>query len=238
MRQRLVGLIGMAVMIAAVSLALAPVAGQTQATTAKTGGAKAGPASKTSWGEPDLQGIWDTTSVQIPLQRAARYAGKEFFTDAEIAQLDAIKAKLPGKETRSVRGTEQDVAGAYNAVFNSFRHAGRRTSLIVDPPDGRMPPVTPEVQKRRAEIRAFQLALLEATETCKNKMPGCEGGTYTGIASPRRLEPPPYYMTGRMNRSDGPRGPGPLRALHDRSLARSGWIPSDCAVAWIRLDFL
>jgi hypothetical protein len=71
-----------------------------------------------------------------------------------------------------------------------------------------MPPVTPEVQKRRAEIRAFQLALLEATDTCKTKSRGCEGGTYTGVASPRRLEPPPVYMTGRVNRSDGPEDRG------------------------------
>jgi hypothetical protein len=80
--------------------------------------------------------------------------------------------------------------------------------LIVDPPDGKVPPVTPLVQKRRAEIRAFQLALLEATDTCKNKMPGCEGGKYTGAASPRRQEQPPHYMTGRVNRSDGPEDRG------------------------------
>ena len=68
--------------------------------------------------------------------------------------------------------------------------------------------MTAAVQKRRAEIRAFQLALLEATETCKNKMPGCEGGKYTGVASPKRNEPPPYYMAARMNRSDGPEDRG------------------------------
>src|SRR5262249_28462657 len=123
---------------------------------------------KTSWGEPDLQGLW-SDEFQTPLQRPPKYAGREFFTDAEIAELDKLRSTLPGNETRSVRGTELDVAGAYNSVFLSRRHTGRRTSLIVDPPDGRIPPLTPEVQKRRAEIRAFQLALLEATEACKNK---------------------------------------------------------------------
>src|ERR1700730_7016852 len=150
---------------------------------------------KTSWGEPDLQGIWDTTPVQIPLQRPAKYKDQEFFTEAQVAQLDKIRAAMPGNETRSVRGTEQDLAGAYNSVFTSRRHTGRRTSLIVDPPDGRIPPITPEVQKRNKEIREFQLALLEATETCKNKMPGCEGGKYTGVASPRRGEPYKHYPT-------------------------------------------
>jgi hypothetical protein len=76
------------------------------------------------------------------------------------------------------------------------------------------------VQKRQREIRAFQLALLEATETCRTKSRGCEGGTYTGKASPRRLEPPPHYMANtRMNRNDGPED----RGLSERCM--SGNLP-------------
>jgi hypothetical protein len=165
---------------------------------------------KTSWGEPDLQGIWDTTPVQIPLQRPAKYKDQEFFTEAQIAELDKIRAAMPGNETRSVRGTEQDVAGAYNVVFTSRRPTGRRTSLIVDPPDGRIPPVTPEVQQRRAYVREWALALLEATDTCKNKMPGCEGGKYTGVVSPRRYEPYKYYPNFRQNKMDGPEDHGTM----------------------------
>ena len=67
-----------------------------------------------------MQGIW-TREYDVAMQRPAKYAGREFFTDAEIAQLDSIRAARPGNETRSVRGTEQDVAGAYNAVFTSRR---------------------------------------------------------------------------------------------------------------------
>src|SRR6266568_147361 len=92
---------------------------------------------KTSWGEPDLQGIW-TDEYQTPMQRPAKYAGREFLTDAEVAALDAEREKLPGNESRTVRGTEEDLAGAYNAVFQFRKHTGRRTSMIVDPPDGRM----------------------------------------------------------------------------------------------------
>jgi len=165
---------------------------------------------KTSWGEPDLQGIWDTTPVQIPLQRPAKYLGKEFFTDAEIAELDKVRAAMPGNETRSVKGTEQDVAGAYNVVFTSRRPTGRRTSLIIDPPDGRIPPVTPEVQQRRTYVREWALALLEATDTCKNKMPGCQGGKYTGVQSPRRFEPYKYYPNFRQNKMDGPEDHGTM----------------------------
>jgi hypothetical protein len=208
MRQRLLVLMGLAAAAAVVLVMFVPIAGQAPAPAAKApAAAKAAPAPKTPWGEPDLQGIW-TREYDVAMQRPAKYEGREFFTDAEIAELDKVRAARPGNETRSVRGTEQDVAGAYNAVFTSRRPTGRRTSLIVDPQDGRVPPLTPEAQKRRADIRQFQLALLEATDTCKNKMPGCEGGKYTGVASPRRNQQPPFYMTGRVNRSDGPEDRG------------------------------
>src|ERR1700676_666284 len=158
---------------------------------------------KTPWGEPDLDGIW-TRTFDVPLQRPAKYAGREFFTPEEMAEVDKVRAARTRLDTRADRGTEQDVAGAYNAVFTIQRPTGRRTSLIVDPPDGRMPPVTPEVTKRRSEIREYQLALLENTSACKNKWPGCEGGEYTGKPSPRRYEPVKYYTGMGGNRPDGP----------------------------------
>src|SRR5258706_4840177 len=139
MRKRLLQLMGLAAMMAVGTLA--------------TVGGQSPTALKTSWGEPDLQGIWDTTPVQVPLQRPVKFKDQEFFTEAQIAELDQVRAGMPGNETRSVRGTEQDVAGAYNAVFTSRRPTGRRTSLIVDPPDGRVPPVTAEVRERRRYIR-------------------------------------------------------------------------------------
>src|SRR6188474_306268 len=171
----------------------------------------------TPWGEPDLQGIW-TSDSEIPLQRPAKYANREFFTDAERTELDKQRAEAIGREAaddRRERGSEQDVGGAYNAaVFSTHKRMGRRTSLIVDPPDGRIPPLTPEAQKKRAVMREYQLALIQATDLCKNKLPGCEGGQY-GPPSPRRAEVPPYYVTvgaagglgaggGAINRADNP----------------------------------
>jgi hypothetical protein len=180
--------------------------------------AKAGPAPTTSWGEPDLQGIWarDTTE---PLQRPPKWANKEFLTDEERAALDEQITDIVGREadeSRRKRGTEQDVGGAYNAaVFTSHLRTGRRTSMIVDPPDGRIPALTAEQQKRNAELLAYVLALLQPTEVCKNKMPACAQGKY-GPVSPRRNETPPYYLTGAIvgtsggviNRSDGPEDRG------------------------------
>ena len=91
---------------------------------------------RTSWGDPDLQGTW-FVMYDVPLERSNANVGKEFLTDEEIAAADARKGLDPGRNARAA-GT-QDVSGAYNAVFNSILKTGRRTSMIVDPPDGRIP---------------------------------------------------------------------------------------------------
>jgi hypothetical protein len=158
---------------------------------------------KTSWGEPDLQGIW-TDETDIPLQRPAKYADQEFFTAAQRAELDLQRAGLAGKDQRAQRGTELDVTGSYNDVFISRKHTGTRTSRIVDPPNGRLPPLTSEAQKMAAADREFRLALMRSTEACRTQYLTCNGGKYDPAPSPRRFDPPPRYNTARMNRHDGP----------------------------------
>src|SRR5262245_5277589 len=113
-------------------------------TTAGSGGAI-----KTSWGEPDLQGIW-TMEFDTPLQRPPRFKDRATLTGQERAELDKQRAALEGRDKRVERGTELDVAGAYSQIFNTVKHTGPRTSLIIDPPDGRIPPLTPEAQARAA----------------------------------------------------------------------------------------
>ena len=115
---------------------------------------------RTAWGDPDLQGIW-TDDYQTPLQRPAKFANKAEFTDQERAELDNQRASILRRNQRVEIGTERDVAGAYNAVFQSIKHTGKRTSLIVDPPDGRIPPLTPEARQAAAADREFRLALLQ-----------------------------------------------------------------------------
>src|SRR5216684_8988251 len=159
MREGVPRLMAAMAVCAVVLLTLTVAAGQGQTTPAASAGAKAAVA-KTSWGDPDLQGIW-TDDYATPLQRNATYAGREFFTETERADLDRRSAAILRREYRDRdaqgKGTEQDVAGAYNTVFESHKHAGHRTSLVVDPPDGRIPPLTPDAQKRRAAYRAFQV---------------------------------------------------------------------------------
>jgi hypothetical protein len=178
----------------------------------------------TAWGEPDLQGIW-TKETNEPLQRPAGYKDRELLTDEERAKLNEKITDIVGRESdenRRPRGTEQDVSGGYSAaIFTSYLPVGRRTSMIVDPPDGRIPALTEQEQRKRSELREYAFALLQATDVCKDKLIACRGWKY-GPPSPRRAEAPPYYVKdginggggGAINRSDGPED----RVLSERCL--------------------
>src|SRR6516165_10170808 len=227
MRIRLLGSIG---------LALAPVLLLPTATTAQNvlpASGTAAPAALTTalttpWGEPDLQGIW-TVESDTPLQRSPKYASQEFFTPQQREELDRERAALLGRDRRVERGTELDVAGAYNSVFMSKKHTGLRTSLIVDPPNGRIPPLTGAAASRAVADQDFRLALLQATQTCKAQSVACLGGKYDPRPSPRRAELPPRYNTTRINRHDGPEDV----ALPDRCL--TGGLPEFGSVSFRRI---
>jgi hypothetical protein len=171
------------------------------------------PALKTPWGEPDLQGIW-TVETDTPFQRSPKYANQEFFTEAQRAEFDRIRSAQRGRDNRGELGSERDVSGAYNAVWGGMKRTGTRTSLIVDPPDGRIPPLTSEAQKIAGADRDFRLALMQSTQTCKLQLPGCAGGKYDPTPTSRREELPLHYNTARMNRHDAPED----GALADRCL--------------------
>jgi hypothetical protein len=160
-------------------------------------------APKTDWGEPDLQGIW-TDETDTPLQRSPKFSNQEFFTDAQRADLDKQRAAMLGRDQRAERGTTADVAGAYNDTFTPRKKTGRRTSRIVNPANGRLPPMTPQAEKAAASDREFRLVLLQATETCKNKDTPCAGGKYDSKPSPRFADAPPRYNTATINRYNGP----------------------------------
>ena len=149
---------------------------------------------KTPWGEPDLQGIWSGETL-TPLERPAKFAGKPVLTPAEAEAIEEDIASRPGRDDRSKRGTEKDVAQAYNQHWLAppTKLADGRTSLIVDPEDGKVPPMTPEARARATAMREYLEALLQGTS-----------GGKPGPISPRRKEPPPFYNIARMNRSDGP----------------------------------
>src|SRR5688500_14300985 len=149
---------------------------------------------KTPWGEPDLQGIWSGETL-TPLERPAKFAGKPVLTPSEAEAIEEDVASRPGRDDRSKKGTEKDVAQAYNQHWLAppTRLADGRTALIVDPEDGKVPPMTREALARTTATREYLEALLQGTS-----------GGRPGPISPRRKEPPPEYNVARMNRADGP----------------------------------
>src|SRR5262245_12047806 len=100
---------------------------------------------RTPWGDPDLQGTWFVTE-DVPIERSAANVGKQFLTNEEVAAADKRKAEGQGRNTRAGTATAADVEGAYNAVFNSILKTGKRTSRIIDPPDGCIPPAVSAAQ--------------------------------------------------------------------------------------------
>src|SRR5215207_3382627 len=201
MRRRLLELVGVAAVMAVLVIFL-QLSAAGQAPAARGTQTASGPVAKTAWGQPDVRGIW-VDVFQTPLERPAQYANREFFTEQERKAQDDDRSGNIGRNRRVQRGSQQDVAGAYNAVFTSAKPTGRRTSLVVDPPNGRIPALTAEMIERNRLDREFRLALLQNTETCKAKAPACNGGTY-GPPSPRLAEVSATYNTQRMNRHNGP----------------------------------
>ena len=145
-----------------VGLALAAVVGLVMPTAGQ--GSKTGPAAKkytapkTPWGDPDLQGVWnDATST--PLERPANVGEKGVLSDEEAEEFQASLANELSRDRRD-GGNAADVNRAYNEHWMDARRlkitADKRTSLIVDPVDGRIPVLanlSPERQKVRA-VRA------------------------------------------------------------------------------------
>jgi hypothetical protein len=99
---------------------------------------------KTADGQPDLQGVWDYRSV-TPLQRPAEFADKATLTDKEVADYEKTRQATLDKDRRDA-GAAADLARAYNDFWWDYgkKVTGNQTSLIVDPPDGKIPPLTPE----------------------------------------------------------------------------------------------
>ena len=130
-----------------VLLAPVSVAAQAPATKAKT-------APRTSWGKPDLRGIWDFATI-TPMERPSELAGKQVFSEAEAGEFERQTLERRNQDRRD--GTaEADVGRAYNQFWWDYGTkviGTKRTSLVVDPPDGKIPPLTPE-GKKRAEATA------------------------------------------------------------------------------------
>src|SRR6202521_4114592 len=106
---------------------------------------------RTPDGQPDLQGYWTSLSF-TSMERPAKYAGREFLTDEEVAQVYKEGVQHSYEFTFN-DFAETPVYDATVYALSAWQHGvapNRRTSLVVDPPDGKIPPLTPEGRKARA----------------------------------------------------------------------------------------
>jgi len=124
-----------------VVLTLAPAA------SAQTATSSARSAPRTPWGDPDLQGIW-TNATATPLERPKELEGKQVLTDEELAERDRHVAQENSTDNAPPAGNP----GSHNEFWRERGRLGKRTSLLVDPPDGRLPPLTPEAQKAQTQL--------------------------------------------------------------------------------------
>ena len=126
MRRRLHELLGMATVFTIVTVLLQLTAGSVRGQAPST----------TTWGHPNLEGIW-LDVYATPLERAAQIGVREFATAEERAARNQVQLDRPSVLP----------SGAYNTVYTSAKPAGPRTSLVVDPPNGRIPAFTPEAER-------------------------------------------------------------------------------------------
>jgi hypothetical protein len=150
----------LAALLAALGVGLTPSVARAQAAPATDSAAPAAAAAnepaapapftpkRTPWGDPDLQGIWNFGTI-TPLERPATQE-RERLTPEEVARLNEEAATRGDR--RIADDPVRDVEAAYNAFWWDRGVSTGRTSLIIDPPDGRLPPYTPEGRRRRAAL--------------------------------------------------------------------------------------
>ena len=120
---------------------------------------------RTAWGTPDFGGVWDYRSV-TPLERPEQFADKAVLTEEEAATVERERAawveRIDAGENGSVPGN--DIHTRVFLDFGTRTVADRRSSLIIDPPNGRKPPMTPEGETRGVNAGSFGSHALESLE--------------------------------------------------------------------------
>ena len=212
-------------LVSSVCLSLCPAAGWAQTTESE-----GAPPPRTPWGDPNIGGLWNSSTV-TPLERPEAQADKEFLTEEEAA---AIERQVVDRNNRAnapsvVRTEPLPVGGNVGAYNNFWLDRGttvvptRRTSLIVDPPNGRLPPLTPDAQRRRSSAERQRL-----TAVREGRVPADSYGrrsrtsrersrTKRGDAVPERAPDCVYviYIAARADKV--------WNGLRDRELTKAYW---------------
>jgi hypothetical protein len=147
-------LISLSAFTCAIALVGVAIAGQAPASSkakqAKTGKTYAPP--KTAWGDPDLEGVWPG-NMGVPMQRPANLGERATLTDEEFAAKEAAAKKQAQADGESVATSDTRVGIGPPSYWTERGKPTRQTSLIVDPPNGRLPDLTAEAVKYRKEVR-------------------------------------------------------------------------------------
>jgi hypothetical protein len=189
-------------------------------------------------GKPDLQGVW-TNATLTPLERPARFAGRAVMTEAEAAELEAQAVKTfdqqaADRQQAAAAPRAGGAVGSYNqAVWSDPARkvvATRQTSLVVDPPDGRVP-LRPEAERRRADVLARETESYEfmnVWDRCITR--GVPGGFFpAGYNNAYQILQTPGYVVivsemiheARIIPTDGRRHrPAQLRTMTGESIGR------------------
>ena len=177
-----------AVVVACLTLAPALAAAQSSAA-----------APRTAWGDPDIQGIWNNSTL-TPFQRPAALGDQEFLTEEEAARVEQEAANRnvelasrPARRTEAGQSVDSGLDGAPGAYNNFWMERGttvlptRRTSIITDPPNGRLPAVTPELEAWMASPEAEHRAAVRGGRAPTDTWEQLDGGDrclwYRGIPS-------------------------------------------------------
>jgi hypothetical protein len=124
----------------------------TRVSTRSTAPARSATVPRAADGRPDLQGTWDFAQL-TPLERPSEFAGKESITDEEAEEFAQHRIETTHKDRRD-GGAAADVERAYNDFWWDFgTRISKQPSLVVDPPDGRIPALTADAQERIAQRR-------------------------------------------------------------------------------------
>jgi hypothetical protein len=107
---------------------------------------------KTAWGDPDLQGVWPG-NMGVPMQRAANFGERTTLTDLEFAAKEVQAERQAKADAQSTAASDTKAGIGPPSYWTERGKPSRQTSLIVDPPNGRLPPLTAEAEKYRKEAR-------------------------------------------------------------------------------------
>jgi hypothetical protein len=186
---------------------------------------------RTPWGDPDLQGAWRPEAIATPMERPARFGTRQFLTEEELAaqakaqpvqrqerseeESSGGDARLASQAPRStndnsqsrpheafIRGLEYNAWWTAGAPQNRQRKVWNRTSLIVDPPDGRMPAYAPSVLDRIEAKDAARVGRGEADSvhdrnTLERCLPALLGGqgAAAGLSDVKQILQAPGFVT-------------------------------------------